>query len=64
MPDHQPGTSVVPGVTAQSGGNYQISPLYLFMSGYWEITVNLTPPAAAGTTAGPHETALFKVCIP
>ncbi|HEY2899591.1 MAG TPA: FixH family protein [Polyangia bacterium] len=64
MPDHQHGTSLVPAVTAQNGGNYQISPLYLYMTGYWEITVNLTPPAATGAAAGPHETALFKVCIP
>jgi hypothetical protein len=63
MPDHQHGTSIVPVVTGQGGGDYQVAPLYLYMSGYWEITLDMQAPPS-GDAAVPDETAVFKTCIP
>ncbi|HVU51124.1 MAG TPA: FixH family protein [Polyangia bacterium] len=66
MPDHGHGTSITPVTTDEGSGRYVISPLYLYMGGYWEITLKIRPPAAdAGVDAGlVPDSALFKVCIP
>lgn len=61
MPDHRHGTTPVM-VGAAGTGTYTLAPLYLYMSGYWEITVNLT-----GTTSpsgGTTDSAMFPICIP
>lgn len=58
MPDHRHGTTPVM-VSAAGAGTYTVTPLYLYMSGYWEITVNLTGAAGA---AG--DSAMFPLCIP
>ena len=66
MPDHRHPTTVIPGITDQGDGTYLMTPMYLYMSGYWEITLSLERPDAT-TDAGasvPKETAVFKVCIP
>lgn len=58
MPDHNHGTSVRAVVTDMGGGTYEIAPLYLFMEGFWQITLALQP--AAGTS----DSVIFPVCIP
>jgi hypothetical protein len=55
MPDHGHGTSVTPGVTANGGGDYTVTPLYFFMPGVWRIRF---------TPAGSTDTADFWFCIP
>lgn len=61
MPDHGHGTSVTPVITPVSGkaGTYLVSPLYLYMPGYWEVTFTWQP--ATGAEAG---SAVFPICIP
>jgi len=57
MPDHAHGTGVKAVVTPTgSDGTYGIAPLYLFMAGYWEVTLNLT----SGST---RDDVVFPVCI-
>src|SRR5438876_381044 len=51
MPDHQHGTSIAPVATGQGSGGYQVTPLYLYMSGYWEITLDMLAPPAADASA-------------
>jgi YtkA-like len=56
MPDHTHPTSVVPVVTEKGGGLYDLSPVYLFMPGYWTVTLTLS--------ADPNDDVVFPVCIP
>jgi len=42
MPDHGHGSPIKVAVTDQGGGQYQLAPLYLFMAGIWQITINIT----------------------
>jgi hypothetical protein len=60
MPDHKHGTTAA-GVTPAGAGTYTIAPLNLYMSGYWEITVDLKDPAADG---GAPDSAMFPICVP
>jgi hypothetical protein len=39
MPLHKHGATVPVTVTPLGNGEYELNPLYLFMGGYWEITV-------------------------
>jgi hypothetical protein len=55
MPDHGHGTQVVPQITPQAD-SYSIDPLYLFMSGLWQVTIQAT------TTAG-NDSGIFNFCI-
>jgi hypothetical protein len=57
MPDHNHGTSVKALVSPAGTGVYTITPLYLYMSGYWEVTVDITP------ASGPMDRVMFPVCI-
>lgn len=57
MPDHGHGTPVQPMITEMGGGDYQITPLNLFMAGLWEITFNLE--LADGST----DEVMFSVCV-
>jgi len=41
MPDHNHGTSVKAVVTPLSGGSYAIAPLYFFMAGLWQTTLQV-----------------------
>src|SRR5207253_1721941 len=50
------GTSVVPQITPAGDGTYAITPLYLFMAGLWETTINVD--AGAG-----KDVAVFSFCI-
>lgn len=57
MPDHKHGTSIKAVVQEQSGGEYTVSPLNLFMPGLWQVTVAAQPAGA------PMDQAVFSVCI-
>lgn len=61
MPDHRHPTTVRAVVTpAHDGtGTYTVDPVYLYMPGYWEVTLTLQP---ASTTA-PKDTVVFPICI-
>lgn len=61
MPDHRHGTTPVM-VVAAGSGTYTLAPLYLYMSGYWEITVALAGTSTAG--AANTDSAMFPICIP
>jgi hypothetical protein len=58
MPDHNHGSTVKAVVTSMGGGLYLVKPLYLYMPGFWQITLVLEPPAA------PADTVTFAICIP
>jgi hypothetical protein len=66
MPDHGHGTSITPVTTDEGAGAYLISPLYLYMGGYWQITLNIRPPASDGgaTSTLTSDSVVFNVCIP
>lgn len=55
MPDHGHGSPIIPGVTANGGGDYTVTPLYFFMPGVWRVRF---------TSAGSAETTDFWFCIP
>jgi hypothetical protein len=57
MPDHSHPTSVLPVVTAKGGGIYEVAPVYLYMPGYWVVTLTLQP------ASGPADSVTFPVCI-
>jgi hypothetical protein len=64
MPDHGHGTSITPVTTDAGAGQYTISPLYLYMGGYWQITLNIRNSSVdAGVSIVP-DSAVFNVCIP
>jgi len=58
MPDHQHGTTVQAAVTDKGGGLYEITPLYLYMEGFWQVTLSLQP------ASGASDSTVFDVCIP
>ena len=60
MPDHFHGTTSV-GVMPVGGGTYTISPLNLYMAGYWEITFNLTDMSGDAPVT---DSAMVPICIP
>lgn len=41
MPDHGHGTPVPAVVTDQGDGSYQLTPINLFMAGYWQVTLTI-----------------------
>jgi hypothetical protein len=57
MPDHNHGTSVKATVTPMGSGGYAITPLYLYMAGYWEVTVDITP------ATGSSDSVVLPICI-
>ncbi|HTR51853.1 MAG TPA: FixH family protein [Kofleriaceae bacterium] len=58
MPDHGHGTPILVGVTNNGGGQYELTPVNLWMPGYWVTTLVVTSPTA-GT-----DTAQYKFCLP
>lgn len=57
MPSHQHGTGVVVEITPMTEpGQYQLSPVNLWMQGVWETTIRAT----VDTTT---DTAMFKFCV-
>lgn len=61
MPDHRHGTKTV-AVTPSGGGVYTLNPLYLYMVGYWEITLDVTEAAGSATAPAP-DSAQFHLCV-
>ena len=57
MPDHGHPSSVKPAATDVGGGMYEVTPLYLFMAGYWEVTLTFVPPG------GVKQAIVFPLCI-
>ncbi len=58
MPDHQHGTPIPVVVTPMpTAGQYQLSPINMWMPGYWETTIQ----AQLNTTS---DSTVFKFCIP
>jgi YtkA-like len=57
MPDHQHGTGIKAKIEAMpEAGQYKLSPINLWMPGYWEITIDAQAGAA-------HDSSVFKFCI-
>jgi hypothetical protein len=56
MPDHQHGTLPVKIEEQTAAGQYKLTPVNMWMPGYWEITIDATAGAA-------HDSALYKFCI-
>jgi hypothetical protein len=57
MPDHGHGTDAVAHVMAAGmPGQYAITPLYLFMAGYWTVTLTIT----MGTVT---DTVVYSLCL-
>ncbi len=58
MPDHGHGTPINAIVTALAEpGRYEITPVNLFMTGYWEITVDVT------LAGGEQDSLMFGFCV-
>jgi hypothetical protein len=58
MPDHGHGTPMKVEVAAASAaGQYKLSPVNLWMPGYWETSVT-------ATSQGVSDTVVFKLCVP
>jgi hypothetical protein len=72
MPDHNHGTTPVGVMPVGNGGLYTISPVNLYMAGYWVVTFAIDGPlpadADAGADAAPpapiSDTAVLKICVP
>ena len=57
MPDHGHGTDAVAHVMAGGApGQYAITPLYLFMAGYWTVTLTITDDSTT-------DTVVFSLCL-
>jgi YtkA-like protein len=50
MPAHGHGTSVVPTLSAQGGGRYQLQNVYLYMAGTWELRLTFSGPESDTAT--------------
>jgi hypothetical protein len=61
MPKHSHGAATFPVVVDQGGGTFEVSAIHFFMSGYWELTLNLLPEADAG---GAADEVVLSVCVP
>jgi hypothetical protein len=57
MPDHNHGSTVKAKVTPMGGGVYQVAPLYLYMAGLWQVTLDIDAPAVP-------DSVMFPICIP
>jgi hypothetical protein len=56
MPDHGHGTPIRAEVTEQMNGNYQATPVNLWMPGLWEVTVEVTANAQT-------DSVVYGICI-
>lgn len=57
MPDHGHGTPIQVEVTELGEGQYEATPINLFMAGYWELTSEIVDES--GTT----DEVVFRVCV-
>jgi hypothetical protein len=60
MPDHVHGSTPV-AVTPDTAGKYTLKPVYLYMSGYWEVRFTIVGNLAGQTTS---DAAMIPMCIP
>jgi hypothetical protein len=58
MPDHRHGTPIDAVVTDQGSGQYQVTPVNLWMPGLWETTIEATP------SGGALDRVVYRFCIP
>ena len=58
MPLHGHGASTVPAITAQGAGLFNVAAVDFFMAGYWQLYLDLIPPAGAA------DPVTFNICIP
>ena len=58
MPVHKHGGATIPAIAAQGGGVFAVSEIDFFMSGYWELYLDLQP---AGVATPDRVT--FSICI-
>lgn len=56
MPDHGHGSTATPAATSNGDGTYSITPLYFFMGGLWQITID----AQSGSQT---DSAVFSFCV-
>ncbi|MES1172498.1 MAG: FixH family protein [Bacteroidota bacterium] len=62
MPDHMHGTTKVVEVTpAAAAGQYALAPVYLRMSGFWQVKVTVISTKLGGGTT---ELSVIPICIP
>jgi hypothetical protein len=58
MPDHGHGTPINAVVTAlEQPGRYEVTPVNLFMTGYWETTLDIT------LAGGEQDSLMFGFCV-
>jgi len=58
MPEHNHGTSVKAAVTpVDTDGTYTVTPLYLYMAGLWQVTLQLQTPTLAA------DQVIFTFCL-
>jgi hypothetical protein len=57
MPDHNHGSTIKASVTPMGNGVFRVSPLYLYMPGLWQVTLDLDAPNAP-------DNVMFPICIP
>jgi len=60
MPDHGHGTAVVPVITPAANGTYNVSPVNLFMTGFWSVRIDLLDAANQDTEL---DHAAFLFCV-
>jgi len=60
MPDHNHSTDPIV-VTPMADGQYQLDPVRLKMSGYWEITVDVSGQLGEATVS---DSAVLTTCVP
>ena len=58
MPDHGHGTPIEVQITNQGSGMYQLTPVNLWMPGYWVTTLVVDSPSVGS------DTAVYKFCLP
>jgi len=63
MPEHSHGASTYPAVADQGDGTFVVSAINFFMPGYWELTLNLLPPAT-GDGGAPADEVVLPLCVP
>ncbi len=57
MPDHGHGSPIVVQVTDDGNGDYELTPVNLWMPGYWETTISVQSDAG-------NDAAVYKFCLP
>jgi hypothetical protein len=61
MPDHGHGQPVPVGVTPAGAGTYTLAPVYLYMSGFWQVKMTIVAAQLAGNNT---DSGLIPICIP